>query len=181
MKLKIKLSVEKTSYIFLVLIFLAAFSIRFYGMMDVLMQEDGASYLTRAIYTKADPKWIWKMYMSDPYWIITGNTGQVYLMSFFMNFFQTPEFAGKMVSVLFGSLTIVVVFFIAKELHVVKAGLFAAGLIAFSPINVFYSKLMYADVLLGFFISLTVLFFIKAIKYKEVPKKVTEVKQETNL
>ncbi len=65
--------------------------------------------------------------------------------------------SGRMVSVIFGTLTIPLVFIIGKELQGVTAGLLASLFIAFLPLHVVNAHYLTADITMCFFLLLTFL------------------------
>ena len=80
----------------------------------------------------------------------------------FIKFIGSSEFLLRLPSALAGTLTIIAVFFIAKELYDEDAGLIAAALLAVSPFHIYYSQeaRMYGMVVL--FVSLAVWMFLRA-------------------
>lgn len=80
-----------------------------------------------------------------------------------MPFDESAFIAGRLVSALAGSLSIVVLFYIARRLMRVEAALVAAAILAFAPLHVTSSRYLKEDALLTFWILLTLLFIIKAV------------------
>ena len=71
---------------------------------------------------------------------------------------------GRMVSVIFGTLTIPLVFIIGKELRGAGAGLLASLFIAFLPLHVVNAHYLTADITMCFFLLLT--FFVSLLTFK---------------
>lgn len=92
------------------------------------------------------------------------------LLKAWMQVFGSSEFAVRSMSVLLGVLTIWVVYAIAREIYKDIGGkqnyfpLFSALLLATAPLHIYYSQeaRMYAPV--TFFVSLSILFFIRIFK-----------------
>jgi len=64
--------------------------------------------------------------------------------------------------------SIVVIYFLGKELFNEKVGLIAAFLLSFYPLNVFYSTRAQMEMPMLLFSSLSVLFFVRALKSKKL-------------
>lgn len=69
----------------------------------------------------------------------------------------------KLVSPLFGSMTIPVVYLIGKRLFNQKIGEYAAVLLALNPIHIIFSSLAYTEVFFTFWVSLCLLLFIQVL------------------
>lgn len=76
----------------------------------------------------------------------------------------SSEFMLRLPSAIAGALTVLVIFFIAKELYSNEAGLIAAALLAVSPYHLHYSQeaRMYGMAVL--FVSLAIYFFLRSIR-----------------
>jgi mannosyltransferase len=76
----------------------------------------------------------------------------------------SSEFLLRLPSAIAGALTVLVIFFIAKELYSNEAGLIAAALLAVSPYHLQYSQeaRMYGMVVL--FVSLALFFFLRSLR-----------------
>lgn len=80
---------------------------------------------------------------------------------------ETPQnvlLAGRTVSALAGSLSILLVYLIAGRLYSELSGLCAAALIAFSPLHITCSRYMKGDSLFVFFLLLTVFTVVRAVQ-----------------
>ncbi len=90
-----------------------------------------------------------------------------YLLSLFILIFRNEIFAGRFLSVLFGTLTIPLTYYLGKEIVNKKVGLFAAVLVTFSIWEIAWSRQarMYAQ--FQFFYLLSLLFFYRFIQNKE--------------
>lgn len=76
-----------------------------------------------------------------------------------------PEFAlpnyyqvGRLLTAVFGSLTVLIVYLVGREMRGKRAGLLAAALIGSNYLHVIHSHYATFDVMVGFWISLTLLF-----------------------
>lgn len=85
-----------------------------------------------------------------------------------VKFFGSSEFLLRLPSVIAGTLTIIAIFFIAKELYDGRAGLIAATLLAVSPLHLYYSQeaRMYGMAVL--FVALAVWMFLRASRTGEL-------------
>lgn len=72
--------------------------------------------------------------------------------------------SGRMVSVLFGTLTIPLVFIIGKKLQGVRAGLIASLFIAFLPLHVVNAHYLTADITMCFFLLIT--FYVSLLTFR---------------
>lgn len=78
--------------------------------------------------------------------------------------FGTSEIIVRMPSVLFGVITVFLIYIIGKELYDKKTGIIAAILIATSPLHIYYSQEARMYSLAAFCASLAVYFFLRVIK-----------------
>jgi len=79
-----------------------------------------------------------------------------------VKFIGSTEFLLRLPSAIAGTLTIIAIFFIAKELYDGRAGLIAAALLAVSPVHLYYSQdaRMYGMAVL--FVAIAVWMFLRA-------------------
>lgn len=82
--------------------------------------------------------------------------------------FGTSEIAVRMPSVIFGVLTVYVIYLIGKNLHSKTLGFLSAFLLAINPLHVYYSQEARMYSLATLAVSLNVLFFIKLIKREKI-------------
>jgi hypothetical protein len=71
--------------------------------------------------------------------------------------------SGRLVSVLAGTLSVLLLFFIARRLYAVGTGLIAAAMLAFFPLHVTCSRYLKEDALLCFLLLATILLVVKAV------------------
>jgi hypothetical protein len=82
--------------------------------------------------------------------------------------FGTGEVGLRSLSALFGAATVPVAFYAARELTSRRAGLIAAGLVAVNPMLIWYSQEARSYALLVFFGALSLLFFARSLRTREV-------------
>lgn len=82
--------------------------------------------------------------------------------------FGYSEIAVRIPSVIFGSLTIWIMYLIGKKIDSVKLGLFAALLLAVSPLHIYYSQEARMYALAALAVSINFLLWIKIIKSERV-------------
>ena len=75
-----------------------------------------------------------------------------------------PLIAARLVVVIIGSLTVIVLFFFTKELFNRKIAIISALFLSFQSTHIFHSRLAMLDVPLTFFYLLSLFFFYKGIK-----------------
>jgi len=82
------------------------------------------------------------------------------------NYWPTPEelSSGRLFSIIFGSLTIVIAFFVGKILFNRTIGLFFSLILLFLSLWMVHSRLIMTEVYLYFFILLSILFLLKSFK-----------------
>jgi len=82
------------------------------------------------------------------------------------NYWPSPEelSSGRLFSIIFGSLTIVVAFFVGKTLFNRTIGLFFSLILLFLSLWMVHSRLIMSEVYLYFFILLSILFLLKSFK-----------------
>ncbi len=78
--------------------------------------------------------------------------------------FGTDEIALRLLSVIFGLLTILVTYFIGKEIKSKTFGVLASFLLAIAPLHVYYSQEVRMYMLSSLFVSLAVYFYIRICK-----------------
>ena len=84
------------------------------------------------------------------------------------NVFGTSELALRSLSVLAGVGTVYLVYLIAKKISNERSGILAATFLALSGLHIYYSQEARMYSLATFFVTLSVYFFIKAVKERKV-------------
>jgi 4-amino-4-deoxy-L-arabinose transferase-like glycosyltransferase len=87
-----------------------------------------------------------------------------YWMEHVMLLFGNSEFILRFIPAILGMLTIPLFYFIGKELLDRNVGILSAALLAFSSFHIYYSQDARAYTAMLFFASLSILFFLKAIR-----------------
>jgi 4-amino-4-deoxy-L-arabinose transferase-like glycosyltransferase len=82
--------------------------------------------------------------------------------------FGINEFGLRSLSALFGLATVPVAYFIGAELSSRRTGLIAAALVAVNPMLIWYSQEARSYALLVFFCAVSLLFFVRALRTREV-------------
>lgn len=92
------------------------------------------------------------------------NPVAIYSMIPFIKLLGLNEFSVRMTNALYGSLTIIVIFFLARKLFGQKAALFSALLLAISPWHIHFSRTGFEFILFPFYFSLALLFFLEGLE-----------------
>jgi len=74
---------------------------------------------------------------------------------------NAAESSMKFISPIFGSLTLVLIFQIAKKLYNKKIAFYATLFLTFLPISIYYSSISFLGSTVSFFVALSVLFMLK--------------------
>jgi 4-amino-4-deoxy-L-arabinose transferase-like glycosyltransferase len=88
----------------------------------------------------------------------------IFLTVPFIKIFGLNEFATRSPAALAGVLTVLVIYYLAKEIFNEKIGLFTAGLLAISPWHIQFSRIAFEAILIPLLLSLGILFFVKSFK-----------------
>lgn len=86
----------------------------------------------------------------------------IFLTVPFIKIFGLNEFATRLPAAIIGITTVLVIFYLAKEIFSQKVALIAALLLAISPWHIQFSRIAFEAILLPFLFSLAVLFFVKS-------------------
>lgn len=90
------------------------------------------------------------------------------ILKLFLQLFSATELSARMPSVIFGTLTVYVIYLIGKKLYDEKTGLIAATLLATAPLHIYYSQEARMYAMAAFFVSLSVYFFISIINKDKI-------------
>ncbi|MBD2626542.1 ArnT family glycosyltransferase [Trichormus variabilis] len=82
----------------------------------------------------------------------------------FIKILGLNEFAIRLPAALIGTLNVVVIYYLVKELFTPKLGLLAALLFAINPWHIQFSRIAFEVILLPFFFALGILFFVTSFK-----------------
>ncbi len=90
------------------------------------------------------------------------------ILKLFLQLFSATELSARMPSVIFGILTVYVIYLIGKKLYDEKTGLIAATLMATAPLHIYYSQEARMYAMAAFFTSLSAYFFISIISKDKI-------------
>lgn len=82
----------------------------------------------------------------------------------FLKIFGLNEFGARFPSALIGTITVVILYYLAKELFAQKVALFAALFLAISPWHIHFSRVAFRAILLPCLFCLGLLFFVRSFK-----------------
>ena len=137
--------------ILLALIILSAFFIRysFIELPNLYYDENGVVIWVKLFLNGELSPWAYLMAMPPP--LLAWITSVPFII------FGASEFSLRIVNVFFGTLTVVLLYFIAKQWYGRKVALLAAALLAVSPLHVTYSRLnVNSDIVEAFFLVFAV-------------------------
>jgi len=159
---KLETLIKNKKYILLGLVIFAAFFLRFYNIHEIgLSDVDEATYMLEA-------SWINGEEFADLEYPLSGSKPLFsFLISVCLDIFGNVDYAGIIVSALFGSLTVIVVFLIGYYTYGYWTGLFASIFLAFNKLHLAYSRNAYSEVLMMFFFSLALLLYIISKKQQD--------------
>jgi len=155
----------KTNLIILILLFLGALALRVFYVSDYLSPPDMTEYMIMA-----------KSFDSNNYDItISGQKIRpIYTPGFPLLIWLSAKFFGfsdrlpGLISALLGSLCIIVIYLLGREMLNDMVGLISALFLTFNPLHWRYSIVGMSDVSAGFFLLLTVWFFWTGFKRNDV-------------
>ena len=156
---KIRFLYIKTPWLLLVLIILSGAFLRFYHIgresfwLDEIIMLHVAGGGFHNIYNEA-------LIGRPPVYVI--------LAHLWLNLFGTSETAARALSALFGTVSIIAMYLVAKQLFGKRAGIISALLISISYIQIYHSQEFRYYSLLTFFTLLSYYFFIRLINKKSI-------------
>ena len=111
----------------------------------------------------------------NPYWFIesTWYKYAIFIPLYLTKFFTSINLVnaiviGRLISILFALLTIILVYYIGKEIYDERLGLIASLFMSINPNYFYYSTLVKEDSMVVFFITFAIYYFIKYIKYEKI-------------
>ena len=160
----------KKEFIFLILLMLLAFAVRFHNTGE-LSGGDDSQYATMASYIIEDPiKAIYPAFPDD----LSSLNNMKYNRPFaatpivpFIFIFGYTNTAVKLPSIIFAILTIIPLFYLIKRQFNTKIAYIASILFAFSPFHILFSRAGFLHSALTFYVVLTIFFVVKAIEDKK--------------
>ncbi len=136
------------------------FFLRFLHLGENSLWLDEASTLT---FARRSLMGIWETTVSGEF-----NPPLFYWLEHCMLVFGESEFVLRFIPALLGASTIPVFYLIGKEFKDKNTGVIAAALLTFSPFHLFYSQDARAYAPMLFFVSLALLFYLRALRSGEV-------------
>src|SRR3989344_2246048 len=146
---------SKNNLKYLVILFILAFILRAIVANNIPPNADEMLHAPHAINFINSGKL--QIMDQDPVWF--------FLTDLSYKIFGVSLFSARFLSVLFGSLSIIVLYLITKLLYDKKIALISSILLTFSPFHISMS-LAEMDVAMAFFVLLSLFFFVKSLKEK---------------
>lgn len=146
----------------LVVVFLIGLYFRLYGLRQnysFWVDEASTARFGRAVLETKIPKIQITGYLDRSYYVTH------YLTGYLFKIFGVSEFAARLPEVIFGSLVILATYLLGKELFGKQVGFASSLFIAFSYIQIAWSRQARGYVILEFFFLLTLLFLYRFTKY----------------
>lgn len=147
--------------VWLIIILIVALFLRLYFFVGISFNDD--SYYLE--FSEAIYKGI-KLVPSGVEWGI--RIAVYYPVVFFWKLFGISEISTSIYFILLSLASIIVTYFIGKELFNKKVGLIASFLLSIFPLDIIYSTQVGPEIPLQFFSALAILFFIKSEKNKNL-------------
>lgn len=144
--------------IYLILIFLTGFILRLISAINLSTSADPMHFVTHAINFRDAEKLITYDQSSGLWFAIT---------DLFYGLFGITTFSSRIAALIFGSFTIIALYFLCREFFNEKISLIAVFLLAISPFHI-KNTVAEMDVMAMFFVIIGLLFFIKGIKNKKL-------------
>lgn len=157
--LKRQLNIFKNEYFVLIIIVIAASIIRLWGLGDVGFNNDEAIYSGQAATLAGYEEYgkFFSIFRAHPVFL-------QFVVSIFFSYFGISDTIARTVPVIFGILTVIVVYFIGKLLYNRNVAIVAATVIAIIPYHIIVSREVLIDVPLSFFFTLTLYFLVRYMK-----------------
>ncbi|MBM3233204.1 glycosyltransferase family 39 protein [Candidatus Pacearchaeota archaeon] len=146
-------SKDRTKF-YLLLIILLGFVLRLVGAINLGVSADDMHFSVHAIEFLSSGKLVVYDQSASLWYAVT---------DIFYNIFGASQLGSRMAALLFGSLSIIAIFFLTREFSDTKAALVASLLLAISPFHIKYT-VSEMDVMAMFFVLMSMTVFFKAIK-----------------
>lgn len=141
---------SRIGIIVLLLIISIGFIFRVYDITRLNLYTDESVYLVAVKYFLYNHVSAWLSQAWQP-------PLHTWINSVFVLMFGLTEFSIRLSSAIFGTMTIVVVYWLAKLWYNRKTGILAALLLAILPVHVIYSRTAFSDVMQAFFLLSAIL------------------------
>ena len=148
----------KNNIKYLIILFILAFVLRSIAAVNISPNADEMVHGTHAL----------GIINSNKLQIMDQDAVWFYLTDLFYNIFGKNLFGLRFMSILFGSLSMIIVYLIGKELFSKRVALIASFILAFSPYHI-RMTLAEMDTSMMFFVLLSMYFLIKALKEQKNP------------
>lgn len=140
----------------ILLLFVIGFILRIIAANNITTNADEMLHATHAIdISKAK---VLQIMDEDSVWF--------YLTDISYKIFGVSMFSGRFLSILFGSLSIIIIYLLGKEMFSKKVGFLAALILTFSPYYLI-NTLAEMDIAMNFFILLSAYLFLKGLKEED--------------
>ena len=139
---------KQYTVLFFILLLALLFRILYLNLPNLYFDEHNYLVVTKFFVEEKLSPWDSMMAQPPPLFI--------WINSIFASLFGISEFGIRIVSVIFGILTIFFVYLLTKKWYGTKYGLLASALLSVLPIHVLFSRLGFIDVMVTFFIILTI-------------------------
>ena len=156
---KRRVNIFKNEYFFLIIIIIAASIIRIWGLGDVGFNNDEAIYSGQAATLAGYEEFgkFFSIFRAHPLFL-------QFAVSIFFSNFGISDTIARTVPVIFGILTVILVYLIGKMLYDRNVAIAAAVVIAIIPYHIIVSREVLIDVPLSFFFTLTLYFLVRYMK-----------------
>jgi 4-amino-4-deoxy-L-arabinose transferase-like glycosyltransferase len=157
--LRLRTKIFKHEFLILSLIIICACIIRFWGFVDVGFNNDEAIYSGQAATLAGFEEYgkFFSIFRAHPLLL-------QFITSILFSTFGISDTLARIVPIVFGVLTIIFVYFIAKMLFDKRVATAAAIVITILPYHIIVSREVLIDVPLSFFFTLTLYFLIRYMK-----------------
>ena len=137
------------------------FGVRLLGAWNGTLKYDESTHLTCAETIDLRPQYFHLVFRSVDHPLLS-----VYVLRLSGYLFGDSNFGLRILHVLFGTLTLIPIFFLGKKVFSEEAGLWAAALLAVDQFHQIWSYFAVEEILLLFFATLVLLQFLRAMESK---------------
>lgn len=170
-------NIKPKTILFLILLF--ALSLRLYFFMGYINAHDldEGIYIEiiksiyKGTYNLDKYKNLPKSFIANPAETFQFRPVLLYPIAFLWFLFGVSDFTSTLYPLMCSLGSIVVIYYIGKLLFNDKVGLLAAFLLSIYPLDIFFATRIMCDLVVGFFISSSIFFFLKAERKKIIKKQ----------
>src|SRR5262245_10254641 len=137
------------------------FGVRLLGAWNGTLKYDESTHLACAETIDLRPQYFHLVFRSVDHPLLS-----VYILRLSGYLFGDSNFGLRILHVLFGTLTLIPIFFLGKRVFSEQAGLWAAALLAVDQFHQIWSYFVVPEILLLFFATLVLLQFLRAMESK---------------